>query len=40
MKDGDWTNIHSQLDSLKENNIVIYFQAYDPNNANPFCECS
>ena len=32
VKDDDWTNIHSQFDSWKENGLVIYFQAYDPNN--------
>ena len=35
VKDDDWANIHSQLDSWKENNLVIYFQAYDPNNEDP-----
>ena len=35
MKDDDWANIHNQLDSWKENDLVIYFQAYDPNNENP-----
>ena len=35
VKDDDWANIHSQLDSWKENDMVIYFQAYDPNNEDP-----
>ena len=33
--DDDWTNIHSQLDGWKKNNLIIYFQAYDPNNEDP-----
>ena len=36
VKDDDWANIHSQLDSWKENGLVIYFQAYDPNNDDPW----
>jgi hypothetical protein len=32
MKDDDWANIHSQLDSWKKNGVVIYFQAYDLDN--------
>ena len=35
VKDDDWANIQSQLDSWKENGLVIYFQAYDPNNEGP-----
>ena len=35
VKDDDWTNIHSQLDSWKEHGLVIYLQAYDPNNEDP-----
>ena len=35
VKDDDWANIHSQLDSWKENGVVIYFQAYDPDNEDP-----
>ena len=32
VKVDDWANIHSQLDGWKENDLVNYFQAYDPNN--------
>ena len=32
VKDDDWANIYNQLDRWKENGLVIYFQAYDPNN--------
>ena len=35
VKDDHWANIHSQLDSWKENAVVIYFQAYDPDNEDP-----
>ena len=35
VKDDDWANIHSQLHSWKENGVVIYFQAYDPDNEDP-----
>ena len=35
VKDDDWANIHSQLDSWKESDVVIYFQAYDPENEDP-----
>ena len=35
VKDDDWANIHNQLDSWKKNNVVIYFQAYDPDNEDP-----
>ena len=27
MRDDDWANIHSQLDSKKNNDLVIYFEA-------------
>ena len=32
VKDDDWANIHNQLDSWMQNCILIYFQAYDPDN--------
>lgn len=35
VKDDDWANIHSQLESWKENDIVIYFQTYNPDNEDP-----
>ena len=35
VKDDYWANIHSQLDSWKENHIVIYFQTYNPDNEDP-----
>ena len=35
VKDDDWTNKHSQWECLKKNDLVIYFQAYGPNNEDP-----